>query len=281
MRYTFDYDPAAPLDVQEVGVNDRGGVEVHDISYANPNSTRVTAYLVLPAEDNRCASVIFLHGGGQDRSAFLNEASSLAEEGVVSLLIDVPFVRSLPNFTDPALDRDAFLQTVVGLRRGVDLLVSRVESGSRRVGYVGLSFSAWMGGLLSSVEKRIKAYVLIAGVPSYSEIWRSSGHPFAAQVRESLTEEQLERYVEMTAPLDAVHYVGSAAPSSLFFQFARHDETISEQEAMKYSHAGSEPKTVRWYEAGHEDIHLNPEALRDRVDWLRKEIRLVSPEREA
>ncbi len=274
MRYTFDYDQTVPLDVREFGVNNRDGVEVHDISYANPNCSRVAAYLVVPAKECRCAGVIFLHGGGQNRSAFLDEALSLAKGGALSLLIDVPFIRSLPNFTRPELDRDTFLETVVNLRRGVDLLASRLELGIGRVGYVGLSFGAWMGGLLSSVEKRVKAYILMAGVPSYSGIWRSSAHPFAAQVRRSLVGDQLQRYVEMTAPLDAIHYVGSASPSSLFFQFARHDETMSEEDALTYSQAGSEPKVVKWYEAAHEDIFINVEALRDRVGWLREEIKL-------
>jgi hypothetical protein len=33
----FDYDQKAPLDVQEAGVEQRGDVAIHDISYASPN----------------------------------------------------------------------------------------------------------------------------------------------------------------------------------------------------------------------------------------------------
>jgi hypothetical protein len=32
----FDYDQKAPLDMQEVGVEHRGDIAIHDISYASP-----------------------------------------------------------------------------------------------------------------------------------------------------------------------------------------------------------------------------------------------------
>ncbi len=37
----------------------------------------------------------------------------------------------------------------------------------------------------------------------------------------------------------------------------------------RYQAAGSEPKRVRWYDAGH---GLNAEAFRDRAEWLRAQI---------
>ncbi len=36
LRQMFDYDRSASLDVKEVGVEDRNGVRIHDISYASP-----------------------------------------------------------------------------------------------------------------------------------------------------------------------------------------------------------------------------------------------------
>jgi dienelactone hydrolase len=275
----FDYDRKAALDIREIGAEDKYGVTVHDISYASSKSVRVTGYLVVPPGKGPFAGMLFLHGAGQDRSAFLDEALSLAKSGVVSLLIDVPSVRKPPHFTEPAADINMFIQTVVDLRRGIDVLLSRPSVNSARIGYVGMSFGSWMGGILAGVEKRITAYVLIAGPPSYSDIWRSSQHPVAVQVRNSLTKEQLERYILLTTPLDAVRYVGRAAPAALFFQFARHDETITESAALQYVQAGSKPKMVRWYETGHEDIFKNAEAIRDRAAWLRARLRLSSPSR--
>ena len=74
----------------------------------------------------------------------------------------------------------------------------------------------------------------------------------------------------MLSPVDPIHYVSHAKPSALFFQFARRDRFITEQQAIEYQQAGSEPKLVKWYDTGHELNDL--EALRDRAEWLRKEI---------
>src|SRR5512137_3110804 len=57
----FDYDRSAPLDLREAGVQDRGGVKVHDISYASPKGGRVPAYLVVPAGKGPFAAAIWGH----------------------------------------------------------------------------------------------------------------------------------------------------------------------------------------------------------------------------
>jgi hypothetical protein len=36
LLHHFDYDQKAPIDVQEVGVEQRGDVTIYDISYASP-----------------------------------------------------------------------------------------------------------------------------------------------------------------------------------------------------------------------------------------------------
>ena len=270
----FDYSQESLLDVQELGVEARDGANVHDISYANQNGARVSAYLIVPHKDGQFAGVIFLHGGEQDRFALLEEALSLARIGAVSLLIDEPSVRAMPLFVEPEADRERYVQIILKLRRGLDLLLSRPDIDPKRIGYVGLSFGAWMGGVLSGIENRVKAYVLIAGTPSMSDFLRSHNHPIIVQIRESLTANQLEIYLQATAPLDAVHYVSRASPASLFFQFARQDESISESVALQYVEAASEPKVVKWYDAQHHDLFINKAALNDRVEWLRKEIKL-------
>lgn len=61
LRRMFDYDQNAPLDVREVGVINRNGVRIHDITYASPKGGRVTAYLVVPAQKGRFAGVVFGH----------------------------------------------------------------------------------------------------------------------------------------------------------------------------------------------------------------------------
>lgn len=53
----FDYDQKAPLEVQEVGVEHRGEVAIHDLSYGSPKGGRVPAYLVVPGGKGPFAAV--------------------------------------------------------------------------------------------------------------------------------------------------------------------------------------------------------------------------------
>ena len=270
----FERGGRLPLDVRAAGVEEREGARVYDLSYANVRGPRVKAYFVVPTGPGPFAGVLCLHGGGQDRSTFLGEALRLGRAGAVSLLVDVPAVRAAPNFTRPEVDRDLFADTLTGLRRGVDLLTRRGDVDAKRLGYVGMSYGANLGGVLAGFERRVKAYALIAGLPSYTDLWRSGTHPGAVRVRESLTAEQLESYLRAQAPFDAARHVGRARPSALLFQFARRDEVVTEAAAAEYARAGSEPKVVKWYDATHEDIYRNAEALNDRLGWLRKRLGL-------
>jgi hypothetical protein len=69
-----------------------------------------------------------------------------------------------------------------------------------------------------------------------------------------------------------IRYVPHAAPPPLFFQFAKYERFFDESDMITYAEAASEPKTIAWYDAGHE---LNGvETLMDRSSWLHKTIRL-------
>ncbi|HVR99498.1 MAG TPA: alpha/beta hydrolase, partial [Thermoanaerobaculia bacterium] len=115
-------------------------------------------------------------------------------------------------------------------------------------------------------KKRVKAFVLMAGLPSVSD-------SMGSRLKDRLSKEDLAAYVASMAPLDAVRYVGGAASSPVFLQFARRDEYISQEDAQRYSEAVSEPKRIEWYDAGHE---LGPVARRDREEWIRTALGLNS-----
>ena len=77
----FSYQTSASLDVKEVGVQHRGTVAIHDISYASPKGGRVPAYLVVPDGKGTFAAVIWGHwywpnSAMRNRKEFLDEAVS-------------------------------------------------------------------------------------------------------------------------------------------------------------------------------------------------------------
>src|ERR1700724_1203355 len=76
----FYYDQKAPLDIQETGVEQRGDVAIHDISYASPRGGRVPAYLVVRKGKGPFAAVIWGHWY-QDGSPFFNPKEFFDERG--------------------------------------------------------------------------------------------------------------------------------------------------------------------------------------------------------
>ena len=144
---SLDYDKNAPLGIEEHEVAFCDGVRVSRFSYASPKGGRVSAYLVEPSRKGRFAGVVFGHWGYGTRTEFLPEAMLYAKAGVVSLLVDdldvrpAPWRRSAPG-TEPEAVRNNFIQSVVDLRRGIDVLRARSDVDPDRLAYVGHSSGA-------------------------------------------------------------------------------------------------------------------------------------------
>ncbi len=273
----FDYDSKAPLDIGEKLLYERDGVKVLDITYASPKIGRVTAYLVLPAAKGPHAAIVFGHWGYGNRTEFLPEAELYAQAGAACIVIDYPWTRpaqwrrEVNQLTGPDEDFDAFVQAVVDLRRAIDLMAARPEVDAKRIGYVGHSFGAQWGAILAAVDRRLRAAVLMAGVPDSDAIYRESDDPEIEDVRKQYGD-KLQKWLEKMRPLSAINYVPKAAPTPLLFQFARRERIFNESAMLRYYEAASRPKQILWYDTGHE---LNdPRALADRARWLERELKL-------
>jgi len=271
----FDYDQSAPLAVDVVAEQKRGAVTLQDIAYASPKFGKVTAYLVVPPGSGPFAGLLFVHWGQGNREEFVDEAVALAELGVVSLSMDAPHARPhrwRPQDQTPEAALAADIQLLVDMRRGLDLLLARPDVDPQRIGYVGHSLGATKGGILAAIDKRVRAYVLMGGAVSLTRNYRVSPNPSIALYRDSIPTQEWEEFMVLLEPFDTVHYITTAAPASLLFQFARNDEFISEEEALLFEKLASEPKQTLWYDCAHD---FNDEARRDRVAWLAAQLNLV------
>src|SRR6266404_6441865 len=167
----FDYDRQMPLGLKQISVQRREHAIVYDITYESPKGGLVPAYLVVPKGRGPFAAVIWGHwywdnSSMRNRRQFLDEAIVLAQAGVVSLLTDGPVARpGHIESKDPLDERVAtdFLQQVIDMRRGVDVLLARRDVDPKRLAFVGHSYNAGVGALLSGVDRRFKAFVLMAG----------------------------------------------------------------------------------------------------------------------
>jgi predicted esterase len=255
----FDYNSSAPLDVKEVKSEVKDGAVVHDITYAGPEG-RIDAFLVTPEGDGPYPAVEFMPGAPGAKYTFYTEAIELAKAGVVSLLPNPPYAR--PPIEDVVVfepsDKDGIVQEVKEMRRGIDLLVSRPEVDPSRLGYVGFSWGASLGGVLSAVERRVHSFVLMSLVPHLSTDMRK------------LAAEQglggdLAAYEEAMQPIDAINYLPHAAPSAVFMQAGEQDTRPSPEDTQEAFAATSDPKKLQMYDTEHD---LNAQAKADARAWL-------------
>ncbi len=274
----FLYDQKASLKLTVLSEHVQDGTIIQDIMYASPRGGEVPAYLIFPSQQAPRAGLIFGHWGEGNREEFVDEAVILARVGFVSLCPDAPFLR--PVEQEPPLVEipQGDLQWIVDVRRGVDLLLERFKLPSEHFGYVGHSYGAAFGGAIAGVEHRIKAYVLMAGVSALSEYMQTTTHPLLVQERNNTPPEEYRAYLTALAPLDARHYIGQAAPSHLFFQFAREDEFVPVKDGERYFELGSSPKQIAWYD--HCNHAFNAQARLDRAIFLCEQLGLARPSQE-
>jgi dienelactone hydrolase len=267
--HLFDYDAETRVDITENNVHAQAGYTVADISYPSPQGGNVPAYLVAPDGPGPFAAIILMHGSSGSRETLLPLAEDLVHTGAVVLTISGPSARttgrSWIHFTPQ--DREEQIQLMVDLRRGVDLLTGHEKVDPSRIGYIGYSYGAAMGGLLAGIEPRIKAYGLMVGDGGLVNHFTQENKPIGGF--ESVDSATRRAWLAAMRPIEPIYYVGHAAPSALFFQNARFDTLVSEEDALAYQAAGSEPKRIQWYDSGH---GLPVQAYLDMIDWLAEQI---------
>jgi cephalosporin-C deacetylase-like acetyl esterase len=272
----FDYDQEAPRGIKQVGVQRRQNATVYDIAYDSPKGGVVPAYVVVPKGRSPFAAIIWGHWYWQNssmrnRKEFLDEAIALASAGAISLLTDGPIARrGHVDTKDPLDERTAtdFIQQVIDMRRGVDVLLARQDVDPKRIAFVGHSYNAGVGALLSGVDRRFKCFVLMAG--SMSDELTQSTKEFQ-EFRQRAGPARMDAFVAKYSFLDQGKFVSHAAPAIVFLQFANQEKFLTPERARQHAAIVSEPKQVKFYEAPHA---LDGEARRDRIQFLTEQLGL-------
>jgi dienelactone hydrolase len=267
--HIYTYDRFGPLDMRDAGVVNPGyPIAVHDVTYLSPRNGRVTAYLVVPPGAGKHPAVIYLHGSGGDRLQLLVQATWMAARGAVGLVIDSAFARSgTPSgsgFEALLQQRDLEEQTIVDLRRGVDLLSSLPYVDRKRLGFVGWSSGAKSGAILSGVEHRIGSYDLIAG----------GSLPVSAYTRLA-PQNQRDALGALLGQTDPLRWVSHSSPSAVLLQDGRKDAVVPRRALEALAMAAGQPKTVRWYPAaGHAPTS---KMWHDQLRWMARRLKLGAP----
>jgi hypothetical protein len=283
------YDKNQPLDQSQAGVKEREGSKIYDITYRSPVADRgplvganggvVSAYLVVPSGKGPFPAVIYGHwcmpgSEKENRTEFLDEAIVLAHSGVISLLPDHVIVH--PGFVEdkaPLNDQQIAVevQQDINLRRGADLLLAREDVDPKRLAYVGHSCDAAAGAFISGIDKRFKAFVLMAGGWP-DDVFKKS--PMYEQYRQKIGAEKFDAFQAKHAWADTGKYVPYAAPAAVFLQFASDERFVTPDMDKDYFAVVSEPKQMKIYTAQHA---LNLEATRDRIAFLAEQLSFKPP----
>ncbi len=273
--------PAAPLPVSAFAytpmafnanaiMRDAGDGTMRGVlTYKAGNRTQ-TAEIIEPSTHGAAATarpgVLFVHWLGDaattNHTEFEADAVALAKRGAICVLLDAMWSTTIAsNGNDwfekgrtTSTDYANSIQQVIDLRRGIDLLLSEYAD-PERIAYVGHDFGSMYGAVLAGVDTRPSYFVLMAGNPSFSN-WFLLGKKPA----------DVPAFVKQMEPLDPEPYLARSTAKGFLFQFATHDDYVTNAEAMSYAAAAPLPHGVYLYNTDHA-LKVR-DAAADRVAWL-------------
>ena len=268
-RKLFAYDVNAPLNLQKTVESSAGGVEVSAISFDSPAGGRVTGLLFDPvARSSPRPGLVLMHGAPGNARQMAGQGQALAAHGAVVIAIDAPFARrSGPWRRFTPEDRAEQIQLMKDLQRAVDVLRARPNVDAARIAYLGVSYGGAMGVQFVGIERRLKAAVLEVADGGLVSHETSAGDVLLA----GLSCAARVAWFRAMVPIEPIRFIPHASPTPLLLQNGRSDNLVPMADAEALHKAAPEPKTIRWYDAGHA---LPRQALVDRHEWLNAQIGL-------
>ena len=213
---------------------------------------RVPAILSLPAGEQKSPGVLLLHGYSSHKEQMADSIGRvLLRHGIASLAIDLPLHGERRGGVDmqamrnPMALASAWRTAQADARLALGYLGARGEVDPGCLAIVGYSMGSFLGVLVAADERKVRALVLAAGgdLPD--------GTPFERLVR------------TLADPLRAVRKLDGRP---LLMVHGKRDRTVTPAQAQRLFDAANEPKTLRWWEAGH---YLPDAAIDDAAEWLR------------
>jgi dienelactone hydrolase len=232
-------DADQPLNAEVATAEDDDTWTVYHVLLDSTNGQRVPALLGLPKAGEKPYPLIMLQhglGGDKDVDYVRLPAIELAKAGYATLRIDAHShgERAPANAGGDMMSRvftmvqsGGWAQSVVDMRRGLDYCATRDDLDMERIGYMGVSMGAIMGGVLCGVEERIDAAVLLLG---------GSLGQFMPGLLDAI---------------DPANYIASFAPRPLLMLNGKQDPLITPAAAQRLYDAAGEPKKIVWYDTGH------------------------------
>ncbi len=250
----FEGGGRGPLEARQELLTERKAARVWGGSFAGEGGERINYVLVEPKGRRRGVGMLYQHGGGQSMSNYLMETLVLAEVGVTSLVVDVGMEEG----------KEGVRKLVLNERRALDLLLERAT----RVGYVGHSYGGFAGGILTGVEPRISAFVLVGAVPSMGRHMQESRSVYWEGLRRRA---DFAGMVAGMAEVEAERFL-PLGKAPVLVQCARFDTADNIRACPEVHRLAGGPKWLSWYDDDHN--FTSYEATRDRLYWLEERFKL-------
>ena len=242
----FAYDATRPLDPRYGASVPSSAAAVRLLTYAAPGG-RVPAVLVLPRGAEPFPAVVLVHGSGGSRATLVPQAIGLALRGIAALTYTDPWERRHLRRTTAVQDRAFTIESVVDLRRALDLLAARKDVDGKRLAVLGFSSGAQAAAIAAALDSRVRAAVLASASARPSRFSIDRAGP------------------RLLSPLDTVRFVGAIAPAAVFLVHGDRDVLVPGADTDALLAAAHQPKSSAAYVAGHE---LDVEAYRAAIAWL-------------
>jgi hypothetical protein len=125
-----------------------------------------------------------------------------------------------------------------------------------------------VGAFLAGIDRRFKAFILMAGGLSDEVALKT---PEYQAFRLKAGPEKFDAFVKKYDWSDPGKFISHAAPAVVFMQFANQERFLTPDRARESEAIVSQPKRFKLYEAPHA---LNAEARRDRFAFLTEQLKL-------
>ncbi len=235
-------DETQALNAEVTTFEDTDAWTVYHVLFDSTNAQRVPALVGIPKTGQKPYPLLMLqHGlGGDKNTEYVRlPALRLAENGYATLRIDAHShgERATANAGGDMIARvfamiqgGGWRQSIVDMRRGLDYCATRDDIDMERIGYMGVSMGAIMGGVLCGVDDRIDAAVLMLGGSL------SPFRPFMPGLLDGV---------------DPANYIANFAPRPLLMLNGKQDPLITPVAAQALYDAAKDPKRIVWYDTGH------------------------------
>ena len=228
-----------------------------------PGEKETSAFLTLPPGiPRKRPAVLWVHWLGEvattNHTEFSSDARELANRGVISMLVDMPWSQKdwFTKVRAPDSDYADTLAQVVTLRRALDCLMQVYGVDRERIAYVGHDFGAMDGALMLAVDDRVQYAVLITPTLSFWEWYLLGTQPADPGA-----------YVAQMSAFDLPGWLAKGKQKATLLQFGQNDEYVSQATGIALRNAvPNRDRTLKAYKLDHA---LDDATARDdRRAWL-------------